>query len=534
MKGFLRVVFMLFVISWLVMVANTGFAELKVVVEPGAIPAHVEMVQKTVDEFNDILRTDMGVTLDRDVKVYVCPTQDSYRQLLQREFGQTSVEAGRISKVTSGFSRGKSNAIAVNLDLSFGRSIAYRAYKTTAHELFHQVQYQLAGNNLGKSFYWMKEGTADLVGAAVAEKVGYQSLDKWKLDQGNILRKAETHVSPQAILITNLDQWTTLIEKKQHPYEVSDLMVFYLMKQTGAGGYRAIAEYYRLVGQGIGNDEAFERAFGITSEKMVTGFQVWFAETSAQSANIEIVAAPDISAECRDDFSRGADLSRQFFVDNWGGDIRSSMRFVLTSGKQAYAAAITKEFGMTAAEAEQRAKNSTWWYSGSTTIYDMGALTAKPQRIFAISHSLVKRFAHETAPQKNLAQLLWLINGASEAVASQIVERSGAYTTEQYRNNWFITLGKAGTLPGLAELNTEQAWNQAKVKYGSAVVSRTAALAGLYLLEKHGAPAFHTWCKVVKETGNAETAFQQVFGMTVAEFYEEFSSYLAKNVKRAS
>lgn len=533
-RGFLRAVFLLGAACWIIVAPNPGSAELKVVAEPETDPAHVEMVQKTVNAFNESLRVDMGITLDRNVKVFICPTRESYRQVLQRELGQSSADAERISKVSGGFSSGQSNAVAVYVDRSGGLTASSRAYKTTAHELFHQVQYQLAANKMGKSFYWMKEGTADLVGAVVAEKVGYQSLDKWKLDQVNTLKKAETHVSPQEILITNLDQWTTLMEKKQYPYEMSDLMVFYLMQQTGTDGYRAIANYYRLIGQGTTNDEAFERAFGITSSKLVAGFWGWFVENSVQSARIEVIAAPDVPAAWLDDFNRGAELSRQYFIDYWGRDIYSSMRFILTTGKQAYAAAMMKEFGISAADAEQRAQSSVWWYIGSTTVYDTNTLTTKRQRVHVIANSLIRRFAQETAPQQQLEDLLWLVNGVADVVASRIVERSGAYTMDQYRNAWITTLGREAVLPGLAELSTAPSWKQAKAKYGTEAVNRTAALAGWYLLEKHSPAAFNKWCKAVKETGSAEIAFQQVYGMTTAQFYEEFSSYLARTVKRAS
>lgn len=525
---------MLLVVCCLIIMPNNGFADLKVVAEPGADPAHVEMVQKTVSVFNDILSVDMGVTLNRDVKIFVCPTRESYSMVLQRELGQSFDVAERNSKVTGGFSGGQSNAIAIKFDLSNGTSAGWQAYKTTAHELFHQVQYQLTGKNMGKSFYWMKEGTADLIGATIAEKEGYQSLEKWKLDQVNLLRKAESHVLPQEILITDLRRWTTMIENKKYPYEMSDLMVFYLMKQTEPRDYRAIADYYRLVGQGIENDEAFEKTFGMTSAKMIARFQVWFNEISTHSASIEIIDSNANVGAGHDDFVQGADLSRKFFIDNWGRDIQSSMRFVLASDKQEYGALMVKEFGIGAAEAEQRARNSTWWYSGSTTIYDMGSLTTKRQRVFAISTSLTTRFAYEVAPQKDLDQLIWLVKGFSDVIASQIVDRSGAYTMEQYHNDWAITIDKASMFPNLGELNAGLSWNQASSKYGSTVTRRTADLAGLYLLEKYGASSFSNWCKAVKETGNAELSFQQVFGMTTAQFYEEFSSYLVKNVKHAS
>lgn len=532
MRDFFKSSLIVFIAFLAFLVPSIGDAALRVVSEPGTDPTYIEMAQNTVNAFNNILQADMGLILERDVNIFICPTRESYRKVLERELSQSPSEAERISKVTGGFSRGQSNAVAVHFDLSNGVKAEQRAYFTVAHELFHQVQYQLAKENMGKSYNWMKEGTADLIGATVAEKLGYQSLDKWKLDQVNILRKAEEHVSPQAILNINLDQWTAFIEQKQYPYEMSDLMVLYLQNQgKEKNEYRAIADYFRLIGQGVQNQSAFERAFGVSPLNLIGGFQAWFAEISGQTASIEIVSGPDVPAEYIEDFNRGAELTRQFFVDNWGKDITSSMRFVLTTGKPAYSAAMVKEFGISTAEAEERAKNSVWWYSGSTTIYEMSSLSTKQQRIFSIATSLIERFEHETAPQKSLEQLYWLVPGSTDAVASLLVDRSGASTMAQYRNRWLATVRKAGAFPEVSELSTLQSWNQGKAKYGATVLNRVASLAGLYLVDKHGVGSIINWCKAVKESGNAETAFQQVFGITTAQFSAEFSDYLNKNSK---
>jgi hypothetical protein len=420
------------------------------------------------------------------------------------------------------------------MNVTGNAAVSRQAYFTTAHELFHQVEGQLAGAKNAGSFYWLKEGTADLAGALVAERLGWQSLDKWKIDQVNILRKADRHASPQEILITDLAKWTKLMEDKLYPYQMSDLMVFYLMTQAKAGGYRAIAEYYRLLGQGVPNVAAFTRAFGLPPADMVAGFQAWFAAVSTQAATIEVIAAADVSAEYLADFNQGVALTRQFFADAWGGDLKNMLRFVLVSGKPAYATAIVKELGVSETEAQQKVKNTTWTYAGSTTIYDTTAFSAKRQRLFSVAGSLVRRFANEAAPQKSLEQLYWFATGCGEAVAAHIVELAGAYGKEQYRSSWLTALGKLPAHPALAELSSAAGVEQARARYGSAAVSSVVRLASLYLFDKHGPAAFNAWFRATKDTGSAETAFRQAFGLTVNEFYADFAAYLSTNVRKAS
>ncbi|HWQ62195.1 MAG TPA: hypothetical protein VN521_07780, partial [Negativicutes bacterium] len=239
-----------FLVALLILVATqlTACAAITVIAEPGADPAHVAMVQKTVDSYNEIVSKDMGATLDRDVRVFVCPDRDSYRVVLSRELGLSPAIAARNAKITIGFYAVRTSSVAVHFDIK-GSTAERRAYKATAHELFHQLQYQLAGGKLANAYYWMREGTADLIGARVAEKNGYQSISKWQSDQLNTLRRSGKHASPQEVITADIERWTTLMEQEQHPYEVADLMVFHLMTRTGSG-YRNFADYFRLLGQG--------------------------------------------------------------------------------------------------------------------------------------------------------------------------------------------------------------------------------------------------------------------------------------------
>ena len=261
-----------FLIALLLLIAAqlTACAAVNVVAEPGASPAHVAMVQKTVDTFNAVVREDLGAALARDVRVFVCPDRDSYRAVLGRELGLSPDIAARSAKVTIGFYAVRTSSVAVHFDIT-GSSAERRAYKATAHELFHQLQYQLAGGRLAGSHYWLREGTADLVGALVAEKIGYQSIARWQADQLNVLRRTGKLASLQEIPAADLDRWTTLMENDQHPYEMADLMVLRLAAGTDAG-YRSFAEYFRLLGRGVANDAAFRQAFGLTVDEFYADF----------------------------------------------------------------------------------------------------------------------------------------------------------------------------------------------------------------------------------------------------------------------
>ncbi len=529
-KGALGIL-VLFIVVAIFWRPSTGPHGIKIVAEPGVKSEHLAMVRKTVAIFNNILQQEIGATLERDVTVFVCPSRKSYRQVLQRELGLNSAEAEQESRISDGISRGKSNVSVVHFDLTDGASAESRAYFATAHELFHQLQYQLTRNNMGKSLYWLDEGSADLVGAIVASKLGFQSLDKWKLDQINVLRAAESHVSPQAIIFTDFDKWTTFSVQKQHPYEMSDLMLFYLLKQSGPSDYRSIIKYYRLIGQGMEPQAAFEQTFKVSLKNMMAGFDQWFIEITTQPATIEFIFGPEVPAHTVGDFDLGAKLTRQFLIENWGKDITGSVRLVLTPGKPAFAYALTREFGIGDVEAAQKAKDITGWNAGSTIIIDLGVMTTKQQRIFSIANLLVSRFESETTTRKNSEQLYWFVKGTSDAAAALIVEKSDAAIVAQYRYAWQTSVRRARANPELSELITPQLWDEACVKYGSTLVNHTAALAGLYLVGKYGVGSISTWCKVVKETGSAETAFQNVFGVTTAQFSQEFSEYLNQSGK---
>ena len=521
------------VLAWAILLLPCpAWAAMRVIGEAGTNPQHQAMVQKTVDLFNGILQHDMGVTLEQDVRIFLCPTRDSYRQVLQRELGQNTEQAARNAPITAGFSSYATRAIALKMDVAASSS-GMRAYKTTAHELFHQLQNQLAGMNKKRGYYWLSEGTADLIGSTVAERVGYQSLDKWSLDQLNTLRNSPTHVSPQAILNITLDQWTTFLEAKQRPYEVADLMVLYLLRQTGPGGYRAIADYYRFLGLGLNNEQAFFQAFGINPAQLIAGFQVWYDRQAASPATVEMLSFGTVPLGLAQDGELAVALTRRFLQEHWRQDLISSLRLIFTADKPGYAAAMVREFGVTPAEAEQNAKSTVWRYSGGTMLFDMGSLPTKADRLYAVSNAVLKKYFGDRIPATTGTpeRLPWMKRGLADATAVMIVAQSGARTADSYRSVWLNTLSRVGAYPSLAELRDAADWDRAPQRYGVVARDRVAGLAGLYLTEKYGVDAINQWCEAARAIG-PDAAFSQVFRTSLQEFEDEFSRYLVQYAKK--
>jgi len=504
---------------------------IEVIAEATTNQKMIDDTKKTATFFKQFLTEDMHIELTRDVKILICPTRESYTTVLQREIHLPKDNAIRQAKLSAGISNDKFHMVALN-GAAEKMKTPQNSTSAIAHELFHQVQAQLSNDKNDKALYWLKEGTADFIGATVAEKSGYQSREQWKLDTINALRTAPSYASASEIMHIDLEEWTNLMEQDQSPYQMSDLMVCYLVsQQSNDKSYASIANYFRLVDQLDDGDKAFEQAFGLTVNQFLVNFQRWFLDTMNKPAQIEIIRKPEITPEVATDVEHSAALARQFFQNKWNSDLKASQRIVLTESKDAYTAAIAKEFNLSAEAATQKSKSSVWWGNNSTTVLDMSALSTKHQIIFATATIMMKRFELQVAPQKAMSTLCWLTNGSADVIAAHTVEMAGIYTLENYKASWLSSLRKTTVVPNLAELKTEQAWEDATTKYSISTISNLSALATASLIEKYGFESVYAWLEATKEYGDAEKAFQAVYGISANQFATDFKKSLTRQLK---
>lgn len=504
---------------------------IEVIAEATANQSMVETTKKTADSFKQFLKEDMQIELTRDVKVHISPTKENYATILQKEIHLSKNSAMKQAKLSAGISNDKFHVIALN-----GSAEKMKTPQTSVaaigHELFHQVQAQLSNNKDNKALYWFKEGTADLIGAALAEKSGYQSLKQWKIDTINVLRNAPSYAAASDILHIDFDQWVSLMEKDQFPYQMSDLMVSYLVsKQPPDQAYASIANYFRLVDKLNDGDKAFQQAFGLTVDQFLAQFQRWFLEQMTEPAQIEVIRQSEVSEEDAATVEHSIALTRQFFRDQWHMDLKSSQRLVLAGSKDAYATAIGKEFNFSSEEAAQKSKSSVWWGNSSTTVLDMSSISTKHQLVFAASSIMAKRFQLQLVSHEKLFALSWLANGSADVIAAHTVEMAGIYTLENYKTSWLNNLRKTAIVPNLDELKTEQDWTNANTKYDLSTISNLSAFATAYLVEKYGFASIDAWLLKTKESGDPEQAFQSVYGTSSSQFAADFKNYLIKKLR---
>lgn len=527
MQRRLHSVLILFVLLCMFSFTMPADAAIKLADEPEADPAVMQELQKGIDAFNDILYKEIQVTLEKPVTVYFCPTREIYEARLVSLLHNSKELAAREAHATGGISGG--DVILLNGAAGNGKTAAGRA-QLVSHELFHQVQRQLmSGSKNPKPLKWMQEGTADYVASRVCELRGYQSQDKWKLERINILRVADKHVSASAILEINMDGWVKLMEDKQHPYEMSDLMVFYLASQVKGNFYAAVKDYYERLGKGEdGGNEAFLHAFGLSLAEYLSGFSSWYMSTALDEAKIEVINYQDnASAAAVETATRAGELTRAFLVAKFGQDIQTSQRVVLTASDGDYVAAISKEFGYSAEVAQQKAQNTTIIFQGNTFIYKAANIGA-----FNLADMLTLRYLLDLAPEKHLKNLYWLYYGCGLVAGAQVNELAGINTVEKYRDGLLRALGTASTRPSLQSLANLTAWTESGKKYTTTANNRVAALASLYIAEKYGLASFSAWCKAVKELEDPEQAFVKTYGMSTQQFATEFEAYLKANLHK--
>lgn len=497
----------------------------EIIVEPdkNAEEAVVEGVKQVVQNFNTILSDELKVSLTRKVTIYVCANQEGFQKILRDRLKVNHFASQDYAKIYSGFSAG--TAIALKGDSRALRNPSDRA-AITAHELFHQVQSEMIRGSSGRSsgHKWFFESTSDLLGAKVMERLGLGTLAKWQLDRVNILRNAPSYVSPEDILRVNWDNFDEMVANKKLPYHVADMMILYLLERTGPTGFQNISKYFSQVGKGFNGDRAFEQAFGITHAKFSEEAQVWFKQVMAQEAGVEVVAA-GVTADLKAEIEKLVGQTSQLFKEKLGSSLTSQVRIVLVADKSGYIENLMKEFGIKKEEAEKRAGNTTWWSSGSTTVFNTGGAMTPGQRAFSIAGSLALRQVDQLGGEA-AAKLTWLRFGLRDVLAAQAVELSGFSTLAKYRKVWLDVLKKANSWPSLNELTSAKDWSSASSKYGSAVATRIAELAVLHLIEQKGLNPSKIWLELVKQGTDAMTAFEKAFGMSLDKFRVDFETSL--------
>lgn len=327
-----------------------------------------------------------GAPLIHHVDVYVAATQDDYISVLTNQFEQSAEDAAKIAEVSGGWTGGRKGLTALNGAAGVMDDTSDRK-STTAHELFHQLQFELSdGNDTDeKALFWMEEGAADYVGARIAEQAKGKTLRKWELDTLYDLRMAESTVKPESLAHCTLQQRMALMDKKYHTYQMADAMVICLMQQQKGKELSSLLQYFRLLKDHPDGEEAFEQAFGLSYGSFLKKFRAWYDGELHHPAELMFRARDGVPAGRAEALHEQALAVQPLLKQSFGKEVHGRYDVVVCANPEDYAAAIQEVCAVPQEKAQELAQDSLWVSNAGTIVLHADELTDRRQQQYAMA-----------------------------------------------------------------------------------------------------------------------------------------------------
>ena len=500
------------------------------VLREGDVPDAVEAdVQKGVAGFAALME-EQGIGtaggLSHGVKVFAAATQEDYVTVLAREFDLSADEAGEVAQISGGWTGGSRHITAINGGADVMSSPQDR-WSTTAHELFHQMQYELSGgqDTDEKALFWLGEGSADYVGALVAERLGGKSAQKDSKDTLNVLLSA-----PKMARIEDLQHVTQqgrheLMGEDFHSYPLSDLMTLYLIEHYGGDQPLArMADYFRALRTEKTGEAAFEKTFGVSLEDFLREYGAWWQQERTLGAHVAYTVRPGASgveAALKQAFASG----RRRAEAKLGVRLVGEYDIVLCASREDMAQAAQEWCGIDAEQAQKLAAGSLWVQSGSTVLVDVSAMQKPRERTFTMGVLATRMLtAQESGPHAR--GITWLDRGMGYLMGVACLLEENGGTLGMYQQAWQEDL-TGRPLPALTVLATDDGWAKGAQMTDSDTLSELAQLACSRLVQEHGWGAYRQYLRELARTKDAEKAFQKAYGMSPKAWSSRFSRFLS-------
>lgn len=493
-------------------------------------------VQKAAAAFDGLTQEKLGVTRRHSVRVYVAASDADYRRILREEFSLSDEEAGQVAAISGGWSGGSLHVTAVNAKAGVMDGHSDR-YATTAHELFHQLQYEMShGRDTDKTaLFWLEEGSADYVGAMMAEKLGARTLARWQQGVLDDLLGAPHPARPDQLIHLEFEERKAIMAKEYHAYAMADMMTVRLLARfPEAQRGQKLAAYFEALGEGATGEDAFAQTFGLTLDEFLQEFASWWQRQKSQPAAIQIDAREGITEGQADFYAAQASAVQQLLARRFGQTLHGSYTLVLANGKNDLAQAVSDYSDMTPAEAKKTVGESLWLENGSTLFLDTAALDSERQQIFSMGVMLT-RVMEAQAMGGTEKEVAWLARGAAYLIGTLRLEEEGLGSLADYRRTWYSVLQEKGSFPDAASLTTPQAYEQACASFGDESCSIVAELAADDLFARRGWGSFTKWMRAANlADGDGEKAFQSVYGTSPAAYASSASARLLREMNSES
>lgn len=497
--------------------------------EAGAVSSEARRdVELATDKFPLLMHREMRTGLRHSVDVYIAASEDDYAAVLRKQFNLSADDAHEVASVSGGWSGGRIRTTAINatagvMDTS-GERIA-----TTGHELFHQVQYELShGNDTDEqALFWLSEGSADYIGALLADQYGGRPLAKWQMDVRDALLAAPKVIRPESLMHLDFEQRKAVMAKENHAYQMADLMTWYLLQRyPREEANERLKNYFYMLGEEKDGEAAFARAFGMSTADYLQEFSAWWQQQKRQPAEIHYEVRTGVTQEMAAAVEAEVKRSQAFLTKRFGHALGGAYTIVLTNSRDDMVQAAASMAGMSEEEANAFSGDSLWVESGSTILLNVANLTDERQRIFNLSVMTARVFEAQNMGAES-KEMAWLARGFAYLVGTGRLEEAGYGTLPDYRRAWLEKLREGVGIPDLQRLETKQGFEEASSSLGSERVTAVTELAAASLLDRHGWSSFYRWMRAVgakDETGEeaqaGREAFRAVYGQDTAAFAE--------------
>ena len=402
----------------------------------------------------------------------------------------------------------------------FPRCNAYAA----AHEYFHVVQHDLAGVAPWEYWGpdWLSEGSAEY-----AHHV-------WASESGVPNRHPEFAVEQLTRTPGELHDFD---RRHQHlPYALGFLAAEWLANHAGE---ESLVEFYRLGTSHNRWEDAFEVAFGIDIDDFYGEFEVHRHKVAPMLAHLTddrvepiVVALSDVAVPAAAAIEAEiADLS-SFYSERFGGVPADYSVYVVDAAT--FPSTFVRAFGTNQCVPGLTDNLIVFvfdcpdtWLRPTYQAY-VGdfhtSLFLNQQHFGRILRTLAPAFSIPPGSRGGCVWgPLWLCHGVEEYATYAYEVAAGRATSDQVRATR-LRLAEGATLP-LSSFEDRYTVNENSYAINSASESALFSLAAEWLAAHAGDRALLEYFRLLPPLDTADAAFEQAFGLTLDDFYEQFEAY---------
>lgn len=319
-------------------------------------------------------------------------------------------------------------------------------------------------------------------------------------------------------LLSGTSTWAGYNESWPKSQALGFLAVEWLVAQAGAP---ALLEYYRLLPESESWEEAFEGAFGMTTEDFYVAFEAYRAEVVAPfprlTHNIDtpaLVFVGDLPVATRNELRADFEAVLAFFDDRLGAPPADYTLYI-----GADAPSLREVYRQVAG---RESTHSSYCSTPRGTVV-LISLQCDPDlawrhSLFVLSGVAVAGATSAGYPSQGPA---WLTQGTHSYASGLYRTVAGSEELDRIRTM------QAGSATRTRQLLSGLA-TSAGFADGSTAAGALGFLAVDWLVERAGEKALFDYYRRLADSPSWEDAFEAAFGIAVDDFYEAFEVYRAK------